>query len=374
MPSDIGQHTIAARMLETNNRASGFDYLRLILSLSVILWHSYVLSEGRDAAHALSALLLVPVRSILICFFALSGFLVAGSLLRCKTLFMFLGLRVVRIVPALFLEVTLSALLLGPLVTTVPLASYFSSQEFHAYFLNIVGVIHYTLPGVFTSNPFPNVINGQLWTIPWELECYIALSLLALFGLVGRRYGFAVVLALIQAYFLARGLLRPDSAADFVPGQALIMAFLYGVAAYVYRDWLPHSLALCAAAVALSVGLLLWQKGALLAPLPLAYLTVYLGLLNPHKVALIRSGDYSYGLYLYGFPLQQLVAHFGPAYQHWWLNFGLATVLGFGIAYISWNYVELPASRLRPHLQALEQRYLQLRARLLSALGRPRAA
>ncbi|SHN38015.1 Acyltransferase family protein [Duganella sacchari] len=174
-------------MTETNNRASGFDYLRLILSLAVILWHSYVLSEGRDAAHDLSQFFLVPVRSILICFFALSGFLVAGSLLRCKTLFMFLGLRVVRIVPALFLEVTISALLLGPLVTTVPLSTYFSSQEFHSYFLNIAGIIHYTLPGVFETNPFPKVINGQLWTIPWELECYVALSLLSLVGIVGRR-------------------------------------------------------------------------------------------------------------------------------------------------------------------------------------------
>ncbi|SHN38019.1 hypothetical protein SAMN05192549_10931 [Duganella sacchari] len=181
------------------------------------------------------------------------------------------------------------------------------------------------------------------------------------------------MLVVIQGYFVARGLMRPDSTGDFVPGQALIMAFLYGVALYIYRDVIPYSLTLFGIAVAAAIALLITQKGAYLAPLPLTYITTYMGLLNPQKGSFIKSGDYSYGLYLYGFPLQQLVAHFGPSFHHWWINFGLAMAMGLCIAYFSWNFVELPASRLRPYLLSLEQRYILGRNRLLRMFRRQQA-
>src|SRR4029077_15672800 len=85
------------------------------------------------------------VRLILPMFFALSGFLVAGSLERSRTLLMFLALRVIRIFPALSVEVLLSALILGPIFTSISFKSYFSSSEFWEYFLNIVGHVHFRL-------------------------------------------------------------------------------------------------------------------------------------------------------------------------------------------------------------------------------------
>src|SRR5215469_12102212 len=57
--------------------------------------------------------------------------------------------------PALTVEVFLSAIILGPLLTTVSHGNYFTSGEFYSYFLNIVGEIHYSLPGVFVTNPVP---------------------------------------------------------------------------------------------------------------------------------------------------------------------------------------------------------------------------
>lgn len=353
--------SIDARMIATNNRASGFDYLRLILSTAVILWHSCVLSYGKVGEDQLSELLRIPARSILICFFALSGFLVAGSLWRCRTLFSFLGLRVIRIIPALFLEVTISALILGPLVTTSSFTDYIAAPEFKAYFLNILGLIHYFLPGVFTSNPFPNVVNGQLWTIPWELKCYVALCMLALFKIINRKIGFAVVLALLQCYFIAKGFKQTDPSQDFMNGNNMVMAFLYGVAFNVYRKEIPYSKYGFAIAVLLSVLLLALPKGGYFAPLPLTYLIVYVGLLNPRKLLVVSSGDYSYGLYLYGFPFQQLIASLGPNFHHWAINFALSFGCALCVAYFSWNYIELPSSKLRPRLLALENEYIRLR-------------
>ncbi len=108
---------------------------------------------------------------VLPAFFALSGFLVSTSLFRSKTIFEFVTLRVVRMMPALFGEVLISALLLGPLLTAFTIQEYFSSRQFYVYWLNIIGEIHFQLPGLFLDNPDPGRVNLQLWTIPLELKC-----------------------------------------------------------------------------------------------------------------------------------------------------------------------------------------------------------
>lgn len=100
--------------------------------------------------------------------------------------FAFLGLRASRLVPALKAEVFLCARLVGPLLTALPLAAYFSDQQFWSYFLNIVGHIQFLLPGVFRDTPFFEAVNVSLWTVPYELECCLALTALPMFGLIHR--------------------------------------------------------------------------------------------------------------------------------------------------------------------------------------------
>jgi peptidoglycan/LPS O-acetylase OafA/YrhL len=147
---------------------AGFDYLRIGLATAVLTWHSIILSTG--SAPLDRALWSGPFRflpaAILPMFFALSGFLVSASLEQNR-LHHFLTLRALRIVPALAVVVGLSALVLGPVFTTLPLQRYFTSPEFGRFFLNIVGLVHVTLPGVFERNPDPRFIASQLWTIPF---------------------------------------------------------------------------------------------------------------------------------------------------------------------------------------------------------------
>src|SRR5262249_19035746 len=143
--------TLGEKLAQSAGRPTGFDYLRLGLSVAVVCMHSAITSYGQPADFALwLSPLRAPLRLILPMFFALSGYLVAGSLLRSTSLVQFLGLRVLRIYPALSVEVLLSALLLGPLLTSEPVVRYITSQTFLAYLLNVTGHIHYQLPGVFT--------------------------------------------------------------------------------------------------------------------------------------------------------------------------------------------------------------------------------
>ena len=175
------KQSILQRSISTHGRSTGFDYLRIVLALAVIVWHSFPLSYGPQAEVAkdtsVFAELLIGI--ILPMFFALSGFLVSGSLERNSSMVIFIGLRAIRILPALCVEVLLSALILGPALTTLTLHTYFVDKRFITYFLNIIGDIHYRLPRI-TINPTPDVVNGQLWTVPWELKCYVALTVLAL--------------------------------------------------------------------------------------------------------------------------------------------------------------------------------------------------
>lgn len=163
-----GARTLARQLAITKNRPSGFDYMRIVLALSVICWHSLLISYGTDATAGVWGRVLQPLSLLIVpMFFALSGFLVAGSLERSKSLVGFLGLRVFRIMPALAVEVLLSALILGPLLTTASLGSYFADPVLHSYFWNILGDIHYKLPGLFQQNP-TDLVNGQLWTVPYQ--------------------------------------------------------------------------------------------------------------------------------------------------------------------------------------------------------------
>src|SRR5271167_5053386 len=179
-PESRGEASGVMRSLQTQldfsrNHPTGFDYLRLILAISVIVWHSVLVCYGPAAEFYFWTGPPRPsIYFILPSFFALSGFLVAGSLERNK-IHEFLTLRIMRIFPALTVEVTISALIIGPILTTSPWREYFYSYRFLAYFLDIVGDIHYQLPGVFNNLPTPNFVNAQLWPIPFDLACYMAI-------------------------------------------------------------------------------------------------------------------------------------------------------------------------------------------------------
>jgi peptidoglycan/LPS O-acetylase OafA/YrhL len=334
--------------------------MRIVLALSVICWHSLMISYGIDAQPSALERAVGPLSLLIVpMFFALSGFLVAGSLERSKTLISFLGLRVFRIMPALSVEVLVSALILGPIFTTLSLREYFAHPELHSYFMNVVGDIHYKLPGVFQENP-STLVNGQLWTVPYELVCYVMLSALAIFGIVRRRHLLLGFIAIYYVAQLANTLLRPSTDFQGAGGSSIVMAFIAGLVLFRYRDRLPWSKALFAVAFVLSIALPMFiPKGMRFAALPIAYMTVYLGLLNPPRNRIVLSGDYSYGLFLYGFPVEQAVYAASPHLRTWYGVMLVAIPLTTAIAAASWWLIEKPILGQRDKLKVLENWYLR---------------
>jgi len=333
--------TIQEKLSAAGRRPAGFDYLRIVLSVSIIAWHGVVVCYGFDVDYDLWNGPLGPfVRLLLPCFFVLSGFLVAGSLYR-NDLPSFLTLRALRIFPALAVELLLSALVIGPLVTSLALTDYFRDPELFAYLGNLVGIIQFGLPGVFVGMPADGMVNLQLWTIPFELECYIAIALLALFG-VHKRPMLLLVLCigatlLIIAYQSVTG---RDAGATRLPGRMLVLCFLFGACLYSLRATLPMNVWLFTGSLFLALGLLAVRDLRVLAPLPIAYVTVYLGLLNPPRLFFVKGADYSYGLFLYGFPIQQLIAFLFPEVRIWWVNVVASLVVATAFAALSWHLIE----------------------------------
>ena len=208
-------NTLQSQLYLVRNRPTGFDYLRLILALSIIVWHSITICYGPLAeAYFWTGPPRPIVYLLLPSFFALSGFLVAGSLERHNVL-EFLTLRITRIFPALAVEVLISALVIGPLLTTVTWRAYFSSYEFRSYLLNLLGNIHFFLPGLFIDNPTPKYVNAQLWTVPIELYCYVFLTASAMFGIVKIKNGLFYGTMSIVIILTFGALFKLTSAASF---------------------------------------------------------------------------------------------------------------------------------------------------------------
>jgi peptidoglycan/LPS O-acetylase OafA/YrhL len=320
---------------------TGFDYLRIALATAVLAWHSIILSTG--SAPLDRALWSGPFRflpaAILPMFFALSGFLVSASLERTR-LHQFLALRALRIVPALSVAVAFSALVLGPVFTTLPLRQYFTSPEFGGFFLNIVGLVHVTLPGVFEHNPDPRFIASQLWTIPFEFACYNALAVLSLSNLLRDRRAFVRIIVVCSlAATVCALLVAPVSPFDHVPGLVLVLCFLAAVSLYLYREAIPYSPRLALASAVASSILLEIPNASYLAAFPVAYLTLWLGLKTPPR---IPFGDLSYGIYLLHFPIEQTIMHIIPGAGIWWRLTLMTLPPTFVCAWLSWNWIEHP--------------------------------
>jgi peptidoglycan/LPS O-acetylase OafA/YrhL len=360
--------TLGSALDEQKGFGQGFDFLRIFLATGIVAWHVAQLSGHLEMARAsafwFSEYMLVPM------FFALSGFLVAGSSMRLSAK-NFLFNRAARIIPALVADIIFAALLIGPLVTTLPASQYFTDATFFSYFLNITGWIHYSLPGVFENNPSPEV-NGALWTVPFEISCYVILIGLMISGAIKRPrlvpvFTYAILIAGIPLRVMTSHLAGDDAsfleklAMDLflLRGSLLWPCFLIGIVFYQLRYYVPFSKTAAIGLVGVAILVSAFGDAAVLLSNPaahaiilplLGYLTVMIGLSPMPRLPGFGTGDYSYGLYLYHVPFLQLLIHYFPqawSGDRWWTLFFAGFPLALTAAVISWHLIEYPTLRFR---------------------------
>jgi peptidoglycan/LPS O-acetylase OafA/YrhL len=373
---DPGLRSFENRLAEVGGFGPGFDLVRLVLCYEVLVWHCWVIGEG-SLVPGKSSLAWIPFELMVPMFFALSGFLVAGSSLRLAPP-AFLINRALRIFPALWAAVFMAALVVGPIMTELPLGEYFREQQFRAYFLNLFGIIRYPLPGVFGGTG----VNGSLWTVPWEIGCYFIMVGMVLVGLPkhGGAY-LAVALAILLAGvgYAAMGVpAEPQGLGSKLlkfalttQGGMLIPYFLSGAALFHLRGRIPWDWRIAAACVvvlvcaSLFVDGLVWSKTpllALLALVPSVYLVPYFGLLRLPRPPGFRKGDYSYGVYVCHYPIV-MTLHTVFGFGDWRLLLLASFVPVTLFAMASWHWIEAPILAHRKRFSMVGRRIAEAEKR-----------
>jgi peptidoglycan/LPS O-acetylase OafA/YrhL len=321
------------------NRQNNFDFMRLMAAVMVIFSHSFPLTQGTDLKEPLTILthraftfgtLGVDI------FFIISGFLVFFSLDRTRSVRRYVENRVLRIVPGLAVVVGLLALVVGPLVTTLSLGQYYAHFPFLSF-------IDDHLPGVFPHNPLPWGVDGSLWTIKFEVLCYVGLGIL---GYLGWAYNRWVVTALFICTMTPWG---ENLAFGLLP------FFASGMLAYAWRDRLPIRGRWAIAALASLILSLDTGTAAFVVPWALAYLVLWFAFTDTLPLQHFgRYGDFSYGLYIYAFPVQQLIVMTHPGIRPL-LLFAMAILPCFALAFLSWHIVERRALAMKGRIPTLRR-------------------
>lgn len=323
-----------AMLSERNN----FDLLRLLAALGVVLSHAYPVTQGSNASEIL--MVLSGGQSTLgeVCvmaFFVISGFLITQSFARSRSVIDYMSNRVLRIVPGLAVMALLTSCVLGPLVTTLPAETYWTSRATYRFLAN--GLVYNTaqwLPGVFSQNIYPNVVNASLWTLAYEFSCYTAVASV---GLALRRAWLpALLLTLVTVASVFLTWISPRLFLTF--GSY----FLAGSVAYLARRRIPLDGRLFVFSVVVLAATLISKQGLHEALLFFgSYIILWLAFRPvPSLKGLARQGDFSYGVYIYAFPIQQVLA---PVIATPVWNFLLSTPLILLCAVLSWYLVEKPA-------------------------------
>jgi peptidoglycan/LPS O-acetylase OafA/YrhL len=354
-PGTTGVGVLASRA----KRFDGFDLIRIVAALMVVLDHAYgVTGNRRDVPEFSVGSYHVDFGHLgVVIFFLTSGFLVAQSWERDPKAWRFGLRRFARIWPALAVLVLISVFVLGPLVTSIAEGTYFRSKFTYDYLWNMTLFtrVQFRLPGVFDAQPTP-AVNGSLWTLPYEAFAYVGVALLGVAGIMRRRalvVGLAVVALLAFEFAVVeRSISAPYAVLGITQRAAIHLGafFLLGMALSAYRDRLrvPTLLAVGAALFVLS-----FPTGvALLFALGVGAMVIALGMAHNARVAKFhRFGDPSYGIYIFSFPIQQLLVYLGYSPDPV-AFFAVSAVISVAAGYLSWWVVERPGMRLfRPPQQ-----------------------
>lgn len=339
-----------------DSRENNFDFLRLALAVLVIYSHAYPLGLGSEvrepfvrATHGQATGGGLAVDG----FFIMSGFLICASAQRSRSVADFLKKRIARIYPGYVAATLVLAVVVVPLAGAgFQFAGLKRVLDFLLQALRLKD-FHYT--HAFVTNPFPDVLNGSLWSVSYEFWCYLGVALLSVLTLLRHRtviLGLFVLSWAIGIAFRLKGWMLGGKWVGAIVGPPhlwarLLPLYLAGMVFYLYRDRIALRWDLAAlSAAAMGVGCFFYAGISAMMPIAGAYLMLWVAFGVRFGVrGVARYGDISYGTYLYAFPIEQLLMRYFGGTMAPWRLFLLATPLTLAMAAASWYAVERPFLR-----------------------------
>ena len=342
-------------------RNNALNALRLLLAAEVILFHSFPVTGRMPPAAILQLLFAVGVDG----FFAVSGFLIARSWLSNPKLREYLTARALRILPGFYVCLIVTAFVIAPTAVAIQggaAVKLLMSTAPIEYVLKNIGVLNlaHDVGGTPLGVPFTGDWNASLWSLFWEVLCYLAVAVLGVIGLATRRWisPLLLVLALVGALMLPPLTFPGVWTAPQLLARCALM-FAAGAVIYHWRDVIPARWSLVAVSVVIVVAAsMLLPDYRIVAALPLAYACIVTGALIHNKRLRLRT-DLSYGLYIYAFPVQQLLAILGLTFLNPVVFFIVSTAATLPLAALSWFLVEKRAMRLKTRLRRKHSDFAQ---------------
>ena len=339
-----------AQVFDPRNNA--LNAWRLILATGVILEHAWPLT-GRK---------LLPPFDQLISqvwvdgFFVISGFLITASWVHNPRLREFVAARVLRIFPGLWVCLLVVAFVIAPIGVTIQggsAAKLVLSAAPIEYVLNnaLLNVYHTGIAGTPTGVPWPGVWDGPLWTLVFEVLCYIAVAVAGVARLLNRRWPAPVVfaLALAVSVLVSYPILKVETIPQMVARFAVV--FAAGAVLHQLQDIIPArwSLVAVSAAIVFAAGILV-PNYRIIAAIPLAYAVIVSGAMI-HNPRLRLRTDLSYGVYIYAWPMEQLLVICGLGFLAPVPFTIVAALATLPLAALSWFRIEKRALSLKSHFR-----------------------
>lgn len=345
-----------------NPRSNNLDFIRLALAILVMFCHCFVLYYGTEesveplfvASGGQASIGTLAVNF----FFTISGYLILQSWYRSEGLWDFLKKRVVRIYPAFIVASLLCIFVFAPLGTIDWFQPY-------GYWLELYKSLNYLwlaqdmlalqapwVPNTLKYVPIPETINASLWTIKYEFLCYLAVPVLAFTRVLRQKHILVLLFIVAQALFALQHNFNINyfgwkefpviGKPDFTP--RFFCHFLAGMCFYSYRNRIPRSRTLFSIALTIFCIALFAIKGlSYVQPIFGSYVLFYLAFTQSISFKnFSKAGDFSYGIYVYAWPVQQLVIVFFEKHLNVSLLFMLSLMFAFPLAWLSWHYIEKP--------------------------------
>lgn len=364
LTAGVNRISLSAALGGHNN---SLGLLRLVLASLVIFSHAFPTGGwGEDPTLKMSRGQETIGGLAVVGFFAISGYLIAKSGVSSDIL-QFLWRRVLRIFPAFWTVLIVSAAIVGPVIWVLeghgirsylnlgsggPLAYVTANWALDIHQWGIFDIFTNTTP--YGSTVKTSVFNGSIWTLTYEWSCYLIIAALVLFGVLKRARFLVLILTVFYFAVEVSNKAVPGSAGNVMPFLAdnyrvtLALAFLIGSCLAMYSREIPfdNRLGIFCGVVILFT---LREGGWVLLGYPaLAYFLMWAAAWLPKKLRWIGAkNDYSYGVYVYGFLVQQITAYFGwyrMGYVPWVLAVLIITA---GCAWLSWHIVEKRALALK---------------------------
>jgi len=341
----------------STSHSDNFDFLRFVAA--VMVWYEHCYALYGHIADTITGQIPFGALGVGI-FFIISGYFVTASYQNHRRLWPFIRNRALRILPALFIVVLLSVFVLGPCVTSLSTHDYFQHNETWGYLKSLlIFPLQYNLPGVFTNQPLI-AVNGSLWTLQYEVRCYAAVALLGMLMILRPR----VVLIIFIGLWLGR-IYSMCANIDLLPHISLFdrwswsklelsihlnILFASGALLYLARERIALKKEYFVLAVLVLLVSLTMQDttGKLLSDIALPYIIMYIGFAKlPLLSRFSKYGDFSYGMYLYAFPMQQLTFYMLGAHYRFITLVIVSFMLTLACAVTSWYCIEKPALSLK---------------------------